>query len=318
MKYAVQHLVVFLLLLSACAKQSDSSSSTNGQAVRVNQAPAATKLGDYWYQGKAELSRYELLQNRYKDQHPGEVVMIFVTEDFLTDKQVKNDNYTNPNSVPILKNNIVKTFPTGIYTYSIMTSVFTPVNTTDQPRTLKVSNSSQEWCGQTYMQVNYDERKKTYDFMLHSYFENEADKTGRVQARWMEEEFFNRIRIAPDQLPTGRATILPSTEYSRLTHREYSPVQAELSIKEYTGADFEGKGLVNYTIDYPNLQRKVEIIFEKETPHHIIGWRDTYPSLFDKQPRTTIAKRTHTIMDAYWQHNDLADQQMRDELGLGH
>lgn len=316
MKYAVQHLVVFLLLFSACAKQSDSSTSTNGQAVRVNQAPAATKLGDYWYQGKAELSRYKLLQNRYKDQHPGEVVMIFVTEDFLTDKQVKNDNYTNPNSVPILKNNIVKTFPTGIYTYNIMTSVFTPVNTADQPRTLKVSNSSQEWCGQSYMQVNYDEREKAYDFMLHSYFENEADKTGRVQAQWMEEEFFNRIRIAPDQLPTGKATVLPSTEYSRLTHRAYSPAQAELSLIDYTGADFSGEGLMNYTIHYPELKRDVEIIFEKEAPHHIIGWRDTYPSLFDKQPRTTIAKRTHTIMDAYWQHNALQDQAMRQDLGL--
>ena len=41
------------------------------------------KLGDYWYQEATEISRYELQQNRYADVHPGEAVLIFVTEDFL-------------------------------------------------------------------------------------------------------------------------------------------------------------------------------------------------------------------------------------------
>jgi hypothetical protein len=317
MKYTVLLYTTLFFLFTSCGEQANTPADDEAaQAVQINQTAASNGLGEYWYQGKAELSRYELSQNRYQDNHPGEVVMIFVTEDFLTDKQVKNDHYTNPNSIPILKNNIVKHFPTGIYTYNIMTSVFTPVNSQEHPQTLKVSNSSQEWCGQTYMQVNYDTRKKAYDYLLHSYFEDEADKTGRVQAQWLEEELFNRIRINPATLPLGEAMLLPSTEYSRLTHREYAPAKAELSLESYSGEDFAGTELMHYLVYYPELQRRLEIVFEKEAPHTIAGWRDTYPSMFDKQPRTTIAKRTHTILDPYWQHNSAADRSMRKELGL--
>ena len=71
-----------------------------------------------------------------------------------------------------------------------------------------------------------------------------------------------------------------------------------------------------YTIHYPELQRTLEIVFEQKTPYQIIGWKDTYPSMFDKQPRSTIAKRTHTLMDAYWSHSSLADMDKRSELGL--
>jgi len=67
-------------------------------SVKINEV---TKLDDYWYQGKAEISSYQLEQARYSDVHPGEAVLVFVTEDFLTDKQVKNDNYTNKNSALI-------------------------------------------------------------------------------------------------------------------------------------------------------------------------------------------------------------------------
>lgn len=316
MKTYLFSILTATLLFTACNNAASPAEDEHNNALKVSlNEKAPDRLDNYWYQGEAELSRYELSQNRYGDTHPGEVVMIFVTEDFLTDKQVKNDHYTNPNSIPILKNNIVKTFPTGIYTYNIMTSVFTPVQTTAHPMTLKVSNSSQEWCGQTYMQINYD-KKDQYDYLLHSYFENEADKTGQVRAKILEEELFNRIRINPDALPTGSMEILPSAEYTRLTHRAYAPSPAELQVEAYTGSDFTGDKLQVYTIHYPELQRTLEIVYEKAAPYRIAGWKDTYPSMFDKQPRTTIAKRTHTIMDAYWSHNALSDMDKRSELGL--
>jgi hypothetical protein len=315
-KYLFFSLIAFFTV-SACDSPPSTSETTTANALKVSlDEQTSDRLDDYWYQGKAELTRYELSQNRYQDNHPGEVVMVFVTEDFLTDKQVKNDNYSNPNSIPILKNNIVKTFPTGIYTYNIMTSVFTPVQTGKHPKTLKVSNSSQEWCGQTYMQVNYNAKKDRYDYLLHSYFENEADKTGQVEALILEEELFNRIRINPADLPTGNMQLLPSNEYTRLTHRPYASSPATLSTGNYSGADFSGEDLQVYTINYPELQRTLEIVFESEAPYQIVGWKDTYPSMFDKQPRSTIAKRTHTMMDAYWSHNSLADMDKRSELGL--
>ena len=84
-------------------------------------------FGDYWYQGKAEITSYEMEQARYGEIRKGHAVLIFVTEDFSKSKQVKLDNpQKDPeDAVKILKLNFVRKFITGIYPYSIMTSVFT-------------------------------------------------------------------------------------------------------------------------------------------------------------------------------------------------
>ncbi len=318
MKYTL--LFTILLFSISCSKAPetstdiDTSASSYAKTVVNNFGETSAKLSDYWYQGKAEITRYELQQNRYQDVHPGEAVMIFVTEDFLTDKQVKNDHYQNPNSIPILKTNMLRKFATGIYDYSMMTSVFTPVNTQEHPATLKVSTSSQEWCGHTYMQVN--KQKKGYKMTLHSYFENEADQVKSVDDAILEDELFNRIRINPEMLPTGSVEILPSTMVVRLLHLPFKPIEATTRLTDYQGTDFEGKELKVYQINYPSLRRKVEIVFENEAPHKIVGWKDAYPSAFDQQVRTTIAKATKTIMSKYWGQNALANMPLRRELGL--
>ena len=64
----------------------------------------------YWSEGKAEINVYEVSQNRYQENHPGQLISIFVTEDFLTDKQVKNEYYTNEQTTWILKNIQLKKF----------------------------------------------------------------------------------------------------------------------------------------------------------------------------------------------------------------
>jgi hypothetical protein len=51
-----------------------------------------------WYAGVAEITRYELKQARYRDVHTGDAVLIFVTEDFLTDKQVKHERGDGPST----------------------------------------------------------------------------------------------------------------------------------------------------------------------------------------------------------------------------
>ena len=111
-------------------------------------------LNSYWSQGKAEINVYEISQNRYQENHSGQLVSVFVTEDFLTYKQVKNEQYQNKNSTKILKNIQLKKFTTGVYDYSLFSSVFTPIDRSKYPKSLKVSASSQEWCGTIYTQFN--------------------------------------------------------------------------------------------------------------------------------------------------------------------
>jgi hypothetical protein len=306
-----------LLALAACGPAgkdlAEVSSNDQTYARPVVQHFDQNELGDYWYQGEAEISRYDLQQNRYEDVHPGEAIVIFVTEDFLTDLQVKNDHYRNPNSIPILKSNLIRKFPTGLYEYSIMTSVFTPVNSPEWPATLKVTTSSQEWCGQTYTQLNY--RKGAYRMRLHSYFESEADQEKEIGQAMLEDELFNRIRINPEALPTGDLQIFPSTVAARLLHLEMTPRNAVAGLTDYEGREFSGEGLRVYRLEYPELKRTLEIVFESAPPYRIAGWKDTHPSSFDQQLRTTVARRTHTIKNAYWKKNSLEDMALRKELG---
>lgn len=273
----------------------------------------APKLGPYWYQGKAEISRFDLQQHRYRDVHPGEAVLIMVTEDFLTDKQVKNDRYQNPNSIPVLKTNLISRFTTGVYDYSIMTSVFSPVDVKAHPHTLKVTHSSQDWCGQTFMQINLGEQG--YRAQVRSYFEGEADSEETVPAVVLEDELFNRIRMHPQSLPIGKMQVLPGATVVRLLHKEFVPMEVAASLSPYTGADFSGQQLQAYRLYFPGLDRTLEIVFEQAPPHLIAGWTDEYPG-FDKVNRRTVARRTHLLLDDYWQHNAAADSPLREGLGL--
>src|SRR5512132_1845369 len=191
---------------------------------------APERFGRYWYQGKAELTRYELNQARYGEMHTGEAVLIFVTEPFRPDRQVKLERGDPSRGTTVLKLNAVRKFFTGIYPYSLMTSTFTPVDFgANRPRTLKVASSSQEWCGQTFTQLNL--RNGRYEGALRSYFEEEGDRAFGFPAAWLEDELWTRIRLAPETLPVGRIEIVPGLQYARLWHKDVRPEQAEATIR---------------------------------------------------------------------------------------
>ncbi|MEK6765191.1 MAG: hypothetical protein AABY49_03040 [Planctomycetota bacterium] len=85
--------------------------------------PEEKDFHSYWYNYGAEITRFELEQSRYGEIHPGHAVLIFVTEPFLPDIQVKSDYETSRGkSIPVLKLNFIKRFNTGIYDYSMMKS----------------------------------------------------------------------------------------------------------------------------------------------------------------------------------------------------
>lgn len=311
MKNLILLLVFFFV---ACNKvESEQQQEKSAQFTATQSNVASPKLDSYWYQGKAEITRYELQQNRYQDVHPGEAIIVFVTEDFLTDKQVKNDTYQNKNSINVLKTNLIKRFATGIYDYSIMTSVFTPVDVQKYPQTLKETNSTQDWCGQAFMQLNW--KNNQYETEIRSYFEAEADRNFKVPAAILEDELFNRIRMNPQGLPTGKIKILPSLSVARLLHKEFQVEDAEAVLQTYNGKDFTGENLKSYRVAFATGNRTLEIVFENKSPFVIVGWKEAYPS-FDKKVRETIAKRTKTILTPYWQENGLNDTALRKELGV--
>lgn len=267
-------------------------------------------FSSYWYQGVAELNRFALTQARYGELREGDAVLIFVTEDFLADKQVKLESPKEGRAAPgVLKLNFVKKFITGLYPYSMMTSVFTPVDRIAWPHSLKVTTSSQEWCGHTFTQLNW--KDGAYRMRQFSYFEKEGDVDQEIRPDLLEDEVWTRIRLNPKALPVGEVTILPGTMVSRLQHTEIVPVKA---IAERSTTTLEGEKLMRYTLRYEKPVRTLNIDYRETFPHEILAWSETYGD-FGKE-LTTKAVRTDVLRTRYWEQHGVKDTALRRQLGL--
>jgi hypothetical protein len=296
-------LIILALSNVGCA---DVSSQQQKQA-----SPASQAWKDYWYSGEAELTRYKLEQARYGEIHEGDAVMIFVTEDFRTDQQVKYEGGPKGNVTSVLKLNNTKRFWTGIYPYSLITSSFSPVD--GQPA-LKVSTSAQEWCGHSYSQLNL--RKGQYEGLLHSYFQAEGDQEFSLEAALLEDEVWSMIRMRPQDLPTGAISLIPGTQYLRLKHKEFQVEKATVSLISIKDPELSDAPLTKYRIEYEAFSRVLEITFETAFPYTIVAWEEQQADPGKPGMLTTRATRTHSVKSPYWGQNSLADSVMRQRLGF--
>ncbi|MFC5283513.1 hypothetical protein [Pedobacter alpinus] len=303
-----QLLKAFCLLISIplLACQQNKNKSIN-QTAPINQKEAAAttkQFSDYWYNGKAELNSYELKQSRYGEMRDGEVVLVFVTEPFSISKQVKLDNPDDAgkDNISVMKLNNIRKFNTGIYDYSVLSSTFTPIDFYNYPNTLKSNMSIQEWCGQTYTQLNL--KGKNYQYQQFSYFESEGDIEKNIPKAMLEDELMTRIRINNGQLPLGEIDIIFSTLYSRLAHKELKVNKAKIS-------KTESETVINYTINYPSIERKITIDVEKAFPYKILSFTED-----DGSGLITEAKLKKTLIEPYWNQNSVVDEAKRKELQL--
>ena len=283
----------------------------------VYSLPEDKDFHSYWYNYGAEISRFELEQSRYGEIRPGHAVLIFVTEPFLPDIQVKSDlEASREKSIPVLKLNLIKRFNTGIYDYSMMKSVFTPIPSEQQQlsKTLKVSTTRQDWCGHVFLQYNLE--KDHYKVKQYSYFEKEGDRTVNIPSVHLEDDIWTRIRIDPKNLPLGGIEMIPGSFFTTLRMID---LRAEKAVAELTNTqEGDGGGVSQYTVTYPSLQRTLSIRFNRNFPHDILSWTETYPSGSGKDAKvlTTKARRTHAVMVDYWNKNSVKDLKLRKELGL--
>lgn len=302
---------VMLILITQGAYGNSQEHSVNG----VEKITAdSVEFKSYWYSGKAEISSFRLEQARYGELHSGYSILVFVTEDFSKEKQVKLDRPEQAGSdkVKILKLNRIKKFDTGIYRYSMMDSVFTPVDIDKYPNTLKISSSSQEWCGNTFNQLNL--KDGGYEVESFSYFESEGDNKFDLEKEFLEDELWTRIRIDPSDLPVGEIKIIPGAMVSRLTLRELSVETAEASLTQNP----DDPELMNYKLVYPDLGRSMLVTFNKAFPYKIVSWQESYKSGFGENAKelTTKASIQKTIITDYWNKNRPPDRVLREQLGI--
>jgi hypothetical protein len=218
--------------------------------------------------------------------------------------------------LPVLKLNSIRKFNTGIYPYSVMVSVFAPIDTSNFSLPLKISFSSQEWCGHVYQQLNLKEQR--YRLTQHSYFEAEADQMFTLAQGIPEDAIWTGIRIAPQNLPQGEFQLIPGTFYARMRHQRLKPQLVHAALSATDQQSMEGNRLVQYKINFMETQRELTIWFEAEFPYRIQQWADTHAGMAHRgtTPLTTRAERTHSIMLDYWNRNQPPDQHWLKSLGL--
>ena len=300
-KFYLLLLLSFILFFTSCKEQTtapiNSKTKDISSPTKTSAKPLEGSFKTYWYAGKAEITSYKLEQVRYGEIRDGRAVLVYVTEDFLPVEQVKSDD-PNKENISILKLNATKKFNTGIYPYSIMQSSFYPV--ANNQHALKVSASIQEWCGQTYMQLN---NRSDFEVRLHSYFQSEGDQNFHLEKTILENELWNQLRIDPKSLPVGNLEIIPAFEYLRLKHKNLKAYAAEANLEQGT-----------YRIYYPDLKRELTIHFNPDFPFDISSWEETYPD--GGEILSTKATKLKTLKTDYWNKNSNAFERLRDSLQI--
>lgn len=264
-------------------------------------------FGDYWYDGKAEISTYKLSQGRYGELRDGIATNIFVTENFSKKSFTKADRGGEDN-VKVLKLNKTKKFITGIYPYSVMTSSFTELESAKS--CLKLSTSIQEWCGHDYLELLNDGKKTKIE--NKSYHQGESFKDKEIEKNVViEDNLWSIIRMNPLQLPKGKQMVLPSLVFLRFSHLEVKPYEANFTM-------YKKENTFSYEIDYPALNRTLIIKYNDRSPYIIEGWEEI--SLNGKGAKrkilTTKAELIKTMKIDYWNKNTNEDLPLRKELGL--
>ncbi len=274
----------------------------------------------YWGDGKAEISTYASTQSRYGQEREAEVALIYVTEPFNLRRQVKSDAAAtnDPNVINVLKLNRVKKFQTGIYDYSLMSSVFTPLEAyrlgdqrIEAGAALKMTFTSQEWCGQTFQQLN--RTASGMNSRSFSYFESEGDQSSDIEtvsgALWADELFI-AVRELIRPMPTGNIILYQTLETGRLFHRPMQAMEARVT-RSRGSYSWDGiqRDVQTFLVEADDKQWRFTV--EEDYPRKIFAYEYREGSRIVENATLKQSRRL-----PYWSLNDNADQKYLRELGL--
>ena len=264
----------------------------------------------HWGDGKAELSGYAVKTSRYGEPREGRVVLIYVTEPMDRRNWIKDDAGDVPaqDRVNVLKLNVALKFQTGIYPYSVMTSVFAPVDTTATERftPTKITMSAQEWCGHVYEKILPS--AGAFELELRSYFHADGDRDATVKTpagTLYEDALLLQLRELDGAFAGGKnwaGSIVPSLWSQRKSHSALGPVAATIKRKDATR---EGTAVTRFTLVYGSVVTSYDV--EKASPRRVLGWKSTSGE---------EAKLLKTARLPYWQLNGPGDEKYLQQIGM--
>lgn len=276
----------------------------------------------YWKSGLAELASYNLTTERYGEMRKGQGVLVFVYEEINADTRIKVESDKTPpaKQVPVLKLNNVLKFTTGIYDYSVMTSVFAGlaggpgVSRPFEPR--KVSFTSQEWCGNVFHQII--PRKNGLESEIHSYFESEGDAKVTLPypatasgAVYYEDEMPILVRELDGAfLKEGESRTLNIVPGLWERRKRHVPLGFTTAVLSKAGKDAVKIGKENHeTVKWTLVNGSITTTYHVEAamPHRLLAWENT---------KGEKGELLASVRKTYWEHNHNQDEPLREELKL--
>ena len=240
--------------------------------------------------------------------------MIFVTESLHPQTFIKVDSPTlEANQFYALKLNHILKFTTGIYDYSVMTSVFSQVAGERHPFELRrISFSAQEWCGQVFDEALFSDGQ--INGHISSYFASEGRGTYRLKhPEHFASEDHLLIRIRELQGPfmdlseVREVEVLPSFWQLRQAHQPHAVVSGRIHKVAEEQIETAAGALASVRWELHIGQRQRTFWTEKAYPHRILRWDD------DDGGRGTLMR---TMRVPYWKLQANADAVYRRELGI--
>ena len=225
----------------------------------INQETNNT-FADYWKNGKIETTKYDLKEDSTS-----------VGEGSLTFSINYVEGVNKTDSIQVLYSDFTGKIHKENYDYSAMTSSYLPLNQTLRPHAMKVINSVQEPSGNTFLELS--QIPKSYEIIAKNTFKEKTKELFILERKNLEDELWAKIRMNPNDLPTGDIEIIPSFAYWQSVRKSPNIYEAKAELKDNVGTEFTGKKLKIYSLDYPDLKRNLSIVFEGEFPFEIVGWK---------------------------------------------
>ena len=286
-----------------------------GTAAARSPGPAFVK---YWNSGLAEISSYTVITERYGEFRRAQAVMVFVYEELDDRTRIKVESASTPpeRRVPVLKLNHVLKFNTGIYDYSLMTSVFAGLTGPGVTRPFaprKISFSSQEWCGNVYHHLI--PREEGLRSEIRSYFESEGDAEYTlpypVGTVVYEDELPILLReLDGEWLKPGEARevqLVPSLWGVRKRHVPMAFFKATIRKEGREKRTLAGRDWEAWKWTVKKDGGGAAYYIETAYPHKLLAWEDS---------RGEKGGLIKSLRSTYWAKHGNKDEPLRKELGL--
>lgn len=291
------------LLAASCAESSERPALPERP-----RASASSAFWSTWGDGAAELSSYRGTVSRYGAPRPAEQVLVYVTEPLDRATSIKDDEAPRERRVQVLKLNSMLRFQTGIYPYSVMTSVFAPVDSYFSERfaPVKITTTAQEWCGHVFAGV-WPGSDRFFARGL-SYFasEGERDETVEVpEGALYEDALLVQLRELDGPFAGAgdwSGSLVPALWRARRDHVPLRPVAATITRARVALPEGE---VTRFTLRAGAYER----VFEVETSgaRRVLGWTSSE----GEEMRIVATERM-----PYWELNDPGEEAARERIGL--